>query len=131
MVDFKKKFKKFDKYEDKIVKEAKEGYQKVEKETEELGEKVFASTIFWGILSYLGVLCLIPLLLKRKSRFAKFHAKQGLIMFVLSWFIKVPVIGWILGIYLGVVWIIVIVQVFRKKYWEIPLIGALAKKMKI
>lgn len=129
--DFKKNVKKLDKYGKEIKEEAIEGYEKLEKKTEEVGEMVFGSSIFWGVLSYLGVLCLIPLLLKRRNRFAQFHAKQGLFIFVMSWFIKIPIIGWVIGLYLGIVWIIVMVQVFRKKYWEIPLIGALAKKFKI
>ena len=30
--------------------------------------------------SYIWVLCLIPLLFKRESKFAQFHAKQGLLL---------------------------------------------------
>lgn len=129
--DFDKKIKKIDKYGREIKEDVIEEYEKLEKKTEEVGEKIFASSIFWGVLSYLGILCLIPLLLKRRNRFAQFHSKQGLLVFILSWFIKIPVIGWVIGLCLGIIWIIVIIQVFRKKYWEIPLIGALAKKLKI
>ena len=38
--------------------------------------KVFA------VLAYLGVLFLVPLLAAPKSRFAQFHANQGLILFI-------------------------------------------------
>ena len=33
-------------------------------------------------IGYIGILCFIPLLLKPNSRFAHFHAKQGLILFI-------------------------------------------------
>ncbi|MBT4495794.1 hypothetical protein HOC73_03530, partial [bacterium] len=52
--------------------------------------------------SYVWILCLVPLFLKRKSKFAQFHAKQGLLLFVIElfgWLIFwIPLIGWVLGI---------------------------------
>lgn len=48
-----------------------------------------------GILAYLGILTLIPTFAAKESRFARFHANQGLILFVveiclgvLSWFFE-------------------------------------------
>ena len=36
----------------------------------------------FGILAYLGILCLIPLLAAKDSRFARYHANQGLVLFL-------------------------------------------------
>ena len=36
-----------------------------------------------GVLAYIGILCLIPLLAAKDSEFAQFHAKQGLNLFLL------------------------------------------------
>ncbi|MBI5144164.1 MAG: zinc ribbon domain-containing protein, partial [Candidatus Omnitrophica bacterium] len=36
----------------------------------------------FAILSYLWILCLVPLILKKENRFAMFHAKQGLVLFI-------------------------------------------------
>lgn len=36
----------------------------------------------WGILSYLGFLVLIPIFAARNSYFARFHANQGLVLFL-------------------------------------------------
>lgn len=48
-----------------------------------------------ALLSYLWLLCLVPLLLKPKSKFCKFHAKQGLVMCI-AWFLSwIPFIGWL------------------------------------
>ncbi|EKD47008.1 MAG: hypothetical protein ACD_66C00259G0004, partial [uncultured bacterium] len=33
-------------------------------------------------LSYIFILCFVPLLLARDSKFAQYHAKQGLVLFV-------------------------------------------------
>ena len=40
----------------------------------------------FGIIAYLGILFLVPLLAAKDSKFAKFHANQGLIVF-LMWFV--------------------------------------------
>lgn len=53
---------------------------------EDSNDKVF------GILSYIGILVLIPLVVG-KSQFSKFHANQGLILFIIE-----VVFGVVLGI---------------------------------
>ena len=35
-----------------------------------------------GILAYLGILCLVPILAAKESPFAKYHANQGLTLFI-------------------------------------------------
>lgn len=55
-----------------------------------------------GVLCYLGVFLLIPLLLKPDSKFLRYHCNQGLLMFLLGvltgavW--NIPIIGWIAGL---------------------------------
>ena len=38
----------------------------------------------YAILSYLWILCLIPVLMKKEDEFVKFHAKQGLMLFIVE-----------------------------------------------
>ena len=65
-----------------------------EKEIEE--GKAFA------VLGYLSILCLVPLLLKKDNKFALFHGKQGLILFIFEVaagiISLVPFLGWIIEI---------------------------------
>ncbi len=91
-------------------------------------------------LSYLGVLALVPLLAKKDSEFAQFHAKQGTVLFVV-WFIAsyvagiVPVIGhglvWpavsIFGLVLTIMGLINVANGVKK---ELPVIGEWANKIK-
>jgi len=35
-------------------------------------------------LSYVWILCLVPLFLKKNSKFCQFHAKQGLLLFIVE-----------------------------------------------
>lgn len=102
---------------------------------------------FMGGLSYIGILCLIPLFGAKNSPFAQYHAKQGLTLAILSigWPIVKYIlstifyqISWSLGITMGgilgiittavsifslVVGIIGIVNVCQGKCKELPLIG--------
>ena len=86
-------------------------------------------------LSYVWILCLIPLLGKKKSEYAQFHAKQGLILFiaeliagVLSWF---PVFGQLLVLVLLVVSIMGIVKTLNGEWWKIPFIYEWSKKINL
>lgn len=58
---------------------------------------------FMGILSYVGVLCLIPLFGAKNSPFAQYHAKQGFTVAVISmgWTILKPILR---AIFLSISW---------------------------
>lgn len=92
-----------------------------------------------AVLSYIGILCLIPLLAAKESKFAQFHAKQGLVLFlaeiVVGILYAIPVInvvmffiGWILYILVLILAIMGIVYTLQGKYWKMPVLGGLAEK---
>ena len=98
---------------------------------------------------YLGILFLVPLLVKKDSPFAQFHAKQGLVLFISDivvwiaiWLLAIvlafiPIIGWIVAILLliaGVVFfialfIIGLMNALGGKMKELPLIGQFGRKI--
>lgn len=90
-------------------------------------------------IGYLGILCLIPLLLKPKSQFCKFHGKQGLILtigWVINFFIGlIPFVGWVLGfigmVALAILSIIGIIKSLNGEYWEMPYLAEYAKKINL
>ncbi|NQT49672.1 DUF4870 domain-containing protein [Candidatus Kuenenbacteria bacterium] len=90
-------------------------------------------------LSYLGILCLIPILLKRDDKFVTFHAKQGLVLFfaeIIVWFVNIiPILGqmvWILASFVFLaVSIVGIVRVWQGEYWKIPFLHKYTKKINI
>lgn len=67
-----------------------------------------------AIIAYFGILFLVPLLAAPKSRFAKYHANQGLVLFLtlgIAWvgsyvlglmLIFIPFLGWLLA---GAMWL--------------------------
>ena len=92
-----------------------------------------------AIVGYIGILCLLPLLLAKENPFAKFHGKQGLVLFI-GWLIicvvgMVPVLGWLVAFFgniAGLVLMIVgIINAAKGEMKELPFIGQYAKEIKI
>lgn len=75
-------------------------------------------------IGYLNILFLIPLLLKKDSPFAQFHAKQGLYLFVIFFIGQIifwiPLFGWALFLFFLVVNIYAFFQTLSGKAWEVP-----------
>ena len=59
----------------------------------------------YGILSYLGILFLLPLLAAKESLYARFHTNQGLVLFLAEMILAIAgrIISWILGTLINVV----------------------------
>ncbi len=96
-----------------------------------------------GVLAYIGILFLIPLLAAPNSKFARFHANQGLVLFLANIalgivfgilmviFAFIPIVGLIINSILGlaisaiclVFMILGIVNAATGKAKELPLIG--------
>ncbi|NIA18335.1 MAG: hypothetical protein GWO79_00430 [Actinobacteria bacterium] len=86
-------------------------------------------------LSYVWILCLVPLLGKRNSKFAQFHAKQGLILFIIEiigslifWF---PFFGQLLMLAIAVAAVMGIVKALNGEWWKIPYIYEWSKKINL
>jgi uncharacterized membrane protein len=90
---------------------------------------------YTAIFSYIYILFLIPLLAKRDSKFCQFHAKQGLVLFVVdiiaSLFGWVPLFGQLLMIAVAIVSVVGIIKVLNGEYWKIPYIYEWSEKIKI
>ena len=94
-----------------------------------------------ALLAYLGFLFLIPLLAAPNSRFARFHANQGLVLFIFEAIAGVvtgiiciiPFVGWIIGGILSsavgifglVLMILGIVNAANGQAKQLPLIGGI------
>lgn len=86
-------------------------------------------------ISYLGLLVIVPLLLKKDSPYVQFHAKQGVtfaiiwcIGWVLFWF---PVIGWFFAAVAFVFNVIAFFKALSGERWEAPIIGDITKKLNL
>ncbi|MBN1793822.1 MAG: hypothetical protein JW844_02530 [Candidatus Omnitrophica bacterium] len=111
----------------------------VNKEPRQEVDSVIKEGKFFAIVGYIGVLCLIPLLLKKDNRFALFHGKQGLVLFI-GWVAAgvlniVPVLGQIIWVIAAVVFGLLslagILQVLMNNYWKMPVVGDIAEKISL
>ena len=86
-------------------------------------------------IGYIGILFLVPLLAAKQSKFAQFHAKQGMVLFIVdvavSFIAWIPLVGWALGLAALVVSIYAAVQALNGQYWELPYLGQYAKKINL
>lgn len=96
-------------------------------------DKLFAA------IGYLGILCLVPLLLKKDSAFCQHHGKQGLVLLI-AWLILwvgnvIPVLGqivWAVGsVVLLILLILGMINALNGNLWEMPVLGEYAKQIKI
>lgn len=89
------------------------------------------------VLAYFSILCLIPLLTVKDSDYVKFHARQGLALFLcwlgaalLSCILSVVGIGAFLMPLVGfgalVLSIVGIIKAFKPERWRIPVVASVA-----
>lgn len=91
-----------------------------------------------GVLAYLGLLVLIPIFAAPKSKYARFHSNQGLILFIVNTILQIaceiiggiPIVGFIGGILgpvcalFGFIFTILgIINVVNGLAKELPIIG--------
>ena len=93
----------------------------------------------YAVISYLGILCIVTLLLKKDNKFALFHGKQGLVLFICEMGALIiniiPVLGqliWVLAVLVfGILSLVGIIQSLMSNYWKMPVIGDIAEKISI
>jgi len=94
---------------------------------------------FFAAVGYIFILCMIPLLLKKDNKFALFHGKQGLVLFIFeiaaSILRIIPALGdlifTLVFVVCGILSLIGIVHVLMNNYWEMPVVGEIAKKISL
>ena len=95
-------------------------------------EKDIADNKYVAALSYVWILFLVPLLAKKDSPFAQFHAKQGLVLCVVSIiFSLIPFFGWLVNLGLFVVVVIALIKTLSGEAWEIPFVKDAVKKINL
>ncbi|OQA57091.1 MAG: Chloroplast import component protein (Tic20) [Candidatus Omnitrophica bacterium ADurb.Bin277] len=94
---------------------------------------------FFAAIGYIGFLCFVPLSLKKGNKFAEFHGKQGLVLFILELAAAilsvVPILGDLIShlalVVFGILSLIGIVKVLMGEKWEIPVIHEIANRISL
>jgi len=97
----------------------------------ESDSKVFAFlATFFSILGFI-----IALIAKKDDKYVMFYAKQSLIVFT-AWIIAailsfIPLLGWVLKVFVTILWIFSWVYALSGKEKETPIIGQFARKINL
>lgn len=103
--------------------------------TAEFDAKDIEDNKVMALLSYIGPLFLVPMLAASHSKYARYHANQGLMLFLAEVILGavsgilglIPFVGWIFGLVTGVAslagLILGIVNAANGRAKELPLIG--------
>ncbi|UCH77563.1 MAG: hypothetical protein JSU81_07435 [Candidatus Coatesbacteria bacterium] len=82
-------------------------------------------------IGYVGILFLVPLLVKPENKFCRDHAKQGLVCALAAIPVLVPFIGWMWGVFVVTCAVMGFFAAYNGEYKPLPLFGALAEKITI
>ncbi len=82
-------------------------------------------------LSYVWILSVVMLIIKKDDEFVKFHARQGLILFIASFIGVIPVIGWFIWLIVVVFEIIGFIKALSGERYKVPVVGDIAEKINL
>lgn len=97
-----------------------------------MSESKNSNSMIFAVLSYLYLLWLLPLFLAPEDGFARYHANQGLLLFIVSTvggmvLSFIPIIGWMLlpffSIACFVLMILGMINAFNGQTKPLPIIG--------
>lgn len=92
---------------------------------------------FFAAIGYLSFLCFVPLAFKKGNKFAQFHGRQALVLFILelaAGILKVvPALGDLVFtlsfVVFGILSLVGIVKVLMGEKWEIPVVCDIASRI--
>lgn len=117
-----------------------EDFLNTKETTADFSQEDITANKVMAIFSYIGFLFIIPLLAAPNSQFAKYHANQGIVLFIVEVVASIvfgilgiiPIIGIITGIIYGLLGIVFfifavlgIINAYNGKAKELPLIGGI------
>jgi uncharacterized membrane protein len=79
-------------------------------------------------LGYLGILFILPLLIKPDNPFCKENAKQALVLFLAGMVLGLTLFG---GIFVLIVQLIAMIRTLQGEFWEIPVVYDLASRFSL
>lgn len=86
----------------------------------------------FGALAYLWIVSVVLFVLKRDSSFVQFHAKQGLVLFILSSLLwAIPGLGWFLNLVVFLAVFLGFFQAWSGRMWRMPFVGTIVERLKI
>ncbi|MEM4397780.1 MAG: hypothetical protein QW757_04115 [Candidatus Woesearchaeota archaeon] len=112
-------------------KEEKKEVQDNEKKSHETKTDEGKTIAIISYITWIGLLIAFIMNNEKKNEFAKFHIRQSLLLtlagFVGMFIFWIPLVGWVLGLGLFVLWILALISAINGEKKELPLVGKLAQ----
>jgi len=96
-------------------------------------DKTIEEGRFFAVISYISFLCIVSLVLKKENKFALYHARIGLVLFVFEVLIFllsiISILGWLKPVGLVVFTLVSlwgIIQSILGRYYRLPIISDIA-----
>ncbi len=91
---------------------------------------------FFAALGYFGFLFIVPLIVKPKSAYCRFHARQSMVLFLSTIIVLIvlassQMFGSLLTLALFALYVLAIYRAYKGDLWNIPLISQLAGKVNV
>ena len=94
---------------------------------------------FFAAVGYINILCFVPLLLKKENKFAQFHGKQALVLFILeiaaSILKVIPALGdlvfTVAFVVFGILSLVGLMKVLMGESWEMPVIYEISNRISL
>ncbi|MDP2684595.1 MAG: hypothetical protein Q8P20_06125 [bacterium] len=82
-------------------------------------------------LSYVWIISIVMMIVKKDDKFVVFHAKQGLVLFIASFIGVIPIIGWFIWIIVVILEIVGFIKALSGERYKIPVVGDIAEKINL
>lgn len=92
-------------------------------------KKITQDDRIWAALSYLWILSIVALALKKNNEYVRFHANQGFFLFLVSLVFFIPFFGQIVGLIAMIFAIVGIIKAYNGSKWPLPLVASAAKEV--
>ncbi|MBP9718504.1 hypothetical protein KBD59_04385 [Candidatus Gracilibacteria bacterium] len=91
---------------------------------------------FFAALAYFGPLFVFTLVVKPKSEFCRYHARQSMVLFLITFFVLVMLLsiswlGSLLTLSLFAVYVLSIYKAYHGEIWKVPFVSGYAEKINI
>ena len=79
-------------------------------------------------ITWIGLLIAFIMNNDKKNSFAKYHIRQSLLLVLAGVLAVIPVIGWIWGIFVFVLWVMGLISAINGEEKEVPVLGKYAQE---
>ncbi len=79
-------------------------------------------------ITWIGLLIAFIMNNDKKNNFAKYHIRQSLLLVLASFLAMIPLIGWVWGIFIFVLWVMGLISAINGEEKEVPILGKYAQE---